>query len=293
MFDLHESAIPIKSFHLAEGPGGFIQAQQHLRGNPDDMYYGMTLVGSGRETPGWKKIKSLPSPINNLVLETGADGTGNLFSLDNFKDCVQKYVNTMDTVTADGGFDFSVDFNKQESNALSLVLVEVCYAIMLQKQAGNFVLKLFDMFLKPTVDILYLLSLAYEEVHVVKPNTSRYANSERYIVCKKFKLSDSHQFYPGFCDILERMGTGRSIESIVSHDLQYFYKINVQEINSVLGQQQIENINSTIVLIEQDKRKDKIETKKRNNATMCTEWCKMYNVPYNQTLVENNIFLNA
>ena len=149
------------------------------------------------------------------------------------------------------------------------------------------------MFLKPTVDILYLLSLAYEEVHVVKPNTSRYANSERYIVCKKFKLSDSRQFYPGFCDILERMGTGRSIESIVSHDLQYFYKINVQEINSVLGQQQIENINSTIVLIEQDKRKDKIEIKKRNNATMCTEWCKMYNVPYNQTLVENNIFLNA
>lgn len=293
MFELHKGTTPIKSFHLAEGPGGFIQAQEHLRRNPNDMYYGMTLVGCGRETPGWKKIKSLPSPIKNLVLETGADGTGNLFNLDNFKDCVQKYANTMDTVTADGGFDFSVDFNKQESNALSLVLVEVCYAIMLQKHKGNFVLKLFDMFLKPTVDILYLLSLAYEEVHVVKPNTSRYANSERYIVCKRFKPDDSRQFYPKFCGVLEQIGAGKPVQSIVPHSLQYFYRINIQEINSVLGQQQIENINSTIVLIEQDKRKDKIEAKKRNNATMCVEWCKMYNVPYNQTLVENNIFLNS
>jgi len=293
MFGLHKSPMPIKSFHLAEGPGGFIQAQEYLRGNPDDVYYGMTLVSSGRETPGWKKIKSLPSPIHNLVFENGVDDTGDLFNVGNFKSCVEKYANTIDLITADGGFDFSIDFNKQERNVLSLIFVEVCYAIMLQKHGGNFILKLFDMFLKPTVDIVYLLSLAYKEVHIVKPNTSRYANSERYIVCKEFKLIDSRQFYSKFCNVLECIGANNQIHSIVSRELHYFYKINIQEINSVLGQQQIENINSTIVLIEQDKRKDKIEIRKRNNALMCIEWCKTYGVPYNQTLVENNIFLNS
>ena len=31
-------------FHLAEGPGGFIEAMTHLRNNKDDKYYGMTLM---------------------------------------------------------------------------------------------------------------------------------------------------------------------------------------------------------------------------------------------------------
>ena len=35
---------PIRSFHLAEGPGGFIEAIQLMRMNTDDTYYGMTLI---------------------------------------------------------------------------------------------------------------------------------------------------------------------------------------------------------------------------------------------------------
>lgn len=293
MFELHTATQRIQSFHLAEGPGGFIQAQQYLRNNPNDKYYGMTLIKSGRETPGWKKINALSSPIQNLIFETGADGTGNLFNLENFKECVKKYANSMELVTADGGFDFSVDFNKQESNALSLILTEVCYALMLQKKGGNFVLKLFDMFLKPTVEILYILSLAYEDVHIVKPNTSRYANSERYVVCKNFKISNSKQYFSKLYNILEQIDKEKVVQSLLNFDIQYFYRVNIEEINSVLGQQQIENINNTIALIEQDKKKDKMEVKKRNNVMMCVEWCKMYNVPYNLPLIENNIFLNS
>ena len=33
---------PINTFHLAEGPGGFIEATQYLRKNSSDKYYGMT-----------------------------------------------------------------------------------------------------------------------------------------------------------------------------------------------------------------------------------------------------------
>ena len=36
-FDLEN----IKSFHLAEGPGGFIEAINNLRNNRNDVYYGM------------------------------------------------------------------------------------------------------------------------------------------------------------------------------------------------------------------------------------------------------------
>ena len=64
--------------------------------------------------------------------------------------------NTMDIVTADGGFDFSLDFNQQENMATQLIFCEVFYALAVQKQGGSFILKIFDVFHKTTVDILYI-----------------------------------------------------------------------------------------------------------------------------------------
>jgi hypothetical protein len=43
------------TFHLAEGPGGFIEALCYLRNNLNDTYYGMTLQNEDNNIPGWKK----------------------------------------------------------------------------------------------------------------------------------------------------------------------------------------------------------------------------------------------
>ena len=40
---------PIRSFHLAEGPGGFIEAVVNLRNNPNDTYIGMTIQDDKHE----------------------------------------------------------------------------------------------------------------------------------------------------------------------------------------------------------------------------------------------------
>ena len=40
----------LKSFHLAEGPGGFIEATNYMRGNSNDLYYGMTLIDENNLT---------------------------------------------------------------------------------------------------------------------------------------------------------------------------------------------------------------------------------------------------
>ena len=62
----------------------------------------------------------------------------------------------------------------------------------MQKQGGHFILKVFDIFHQSSVELIYLLSCFYERVYIIKPHTSRHANSEKYIVCKKFKFSDTH-----------------------------------------------------------------------------------------------------
>ena len=52
---------------------------------------------------------------------------------------------------------------------------------LLFKKSGNFFIKFFDTFTEASLQMIYLIALLYEEVYFVKPNTSRYANSEKYI----------------------------------------------------------------------------------------------------------------
>lgn len=306
----------INTFHLAEGPGGFIEALVHIRNNPDDVYHGMTLVDEHSfSCPGWKKSRAFLDRNPNVRLEYGADGTGNLLSLENYDSCCAKYRQHMHFITADGGFDFSANFNNQESLAQNLVVAEVLYAITMQHFGGSFVLKIFDIFTKVTVDLLQLLCSVYDDVIVFKPNTSRIANSEKYVVCKQFNIRDKHahdalinKFRDFFIGInvggvgshvqeSSTTDTGTSVVEITSvlntgadgrHNIQLLNRI--EEINAILGQQQIENITMTISMI-QTKTYDKLDAYKRANVQKCIAWCERYDIPCNKNVVSTNAFI--
>ena len=355
----------INTFHLAEGPGGFIEALSYLRGSDyqrvaaavavstgatacntsgggggggtpvqilkrntelheeymkelehmkltrrifdgtgngtsndyptygNDRYYGMTLVNDDPICPGWKKTRAFLENHPNVLIETGADKTGNLISLDNFHHCATKYRNKMDIITADGGFDFSVDFNNQENMATQLILCEVFYALAMQKQGGSFILKIFDVFHKPTVDILYLLCYYYNNVVIMKPHTSRIANSEKYVICQGFKIADSGKIIEQFARLFSSLTN--AITSILpqEHDLYFLNKI--EEMNAMVSFQQIENITSTLSIITNHRNTEKLEQYKKTNINKCIAWCEHYDIPYHVYHAANqstNIFLH-
>ena len=174
----------IKSFHLAEGPGGFIEAFNYKRNNKFDKYYGMTLISEDINIPSWKKSYNFINNNKNVIIEYGSSQTGDLFLKQNLLYCHEHYSSSMDYITADGGFDFSVDFNKQEELSMKLIIAQIFFALILQKKGGNFILKIFDVFKFKTVEIIFLLSNLYEYVYIYKPYTSRVANSEKYVICK-------------------------------------------------------------------------------------------------------------
>ena len=361
-----DSKMGIKTFHLAEGPGGFIEALAYLRGlgyqrhsyneynvkksgsiyesnentpSPihilkrntefhdeymkeqeylkvsrrifdsqkdvasqasnnvtygNDRYYGMTLVNDDPICPGWKKTRTFLESHPNVIIETGADKTGNLISLENFIYCAEKYKNTMDIVTADGGFDFSLDFNQQENMATQLIFCEVFYALVMQKQGGSFILKIFDVFHKTTVDILYILSYYYNNVSIMKPYTSRVANSEKYIICQGFKVGDSQSLIHQFTTIFPSLLNG-VLSSFLSFNHDLYYLNRIEEMNAMVSFQQIENITSTLSIITNHRNTEKLEQYKRANVNKCIAWCEKYDIPYNAQhacFQSTNIFLH-
>ena len=286
---------PIHSFHLAEGPGGFIEALAGLRKCPNDLYIGMTIIDDNQDpnVPGWKKTESFLRQNKNVYIETGSDKTGNILSLENLVYCKDKYASSMELVTGDGGFDFSMDFNNQEIHIAKLLFGQIAYAVTMQKKGGSFILKIFDSFMQHTIDLLYILSSFYEKVYIIKPNTSRYANSERYIVCKDFTFSSCEKFYPFFYKAFEKMlCVDEYINRFINIPLSYCFVIKLEEYNAIIGQQQIENIHFTISLIENKHKQEKIDNLIRTNIQKCLYWCTKYNIPYNQLITNTNIFVN-
>lgn len=293
-FQLHNIPNNITTFHLAEGPGGFIEALVNIRSNKDDIYYGMTILeySSDDNIPAWKKSEHFLNNNPNVIIENGQDGTGNILSISNFIHCNNKYASSMDIITADGGFDFSLDFNNQENNISRLLFGQVCYALIMQKHGGSFILKVFDCFSQHTIDILYILSAFYEKVYITKPQTSRYANSEKYIVCKNFKYYSNSTFYSFLYVAFSNMlSSTLNISRFINIKIPCLFITKIEEYNAIFGQQQIENIYHTLLLIENKNKNEKIDMLIKSNIQKCIHWCIKYNVSYNMFSHSTNLFL--
>lgn len=288
----------ITSFHLAEGPGGFIEAIADMRSvapneyNKGDKYFGMTLENtSDNSIPGWKKTESFMEKCKNFIVERGISETGDLSIVENLSYCFNMYHNSMDLVTGDGGFDFSIDFNQQEVVSSKLIFYQITFAIAMQKKGGHFIIKFFDTFTDISIDLIYLLGILYEKVYIVKPNTSRYANSEKYIVCKHYRLDDSTRILQKLFQLHLDISGNKNIMRIFTLPVPYLLTNRIEEYNAIFGQQQIECISNTLNLIDNSKY-DKLENQKKSNIQKCKQWCQKYKLPYHKNIISNNIFLH-
>ena len=278
----------IQSFHLAEGPGGFIEALQKYRKNDKDTYIGMTLMQDHKDVPRWNKIQQFMKHHPNISLEYGPKRDGNLYYRHNLDHILAHHKNKYDFITADGGFDNSLDFNKQEEHSINLIFCESLYALIMQKDNGSFVLKVFDIFHKATLEIMYLLCYFYGQVFVFKPHTSREANSERYIVCKFFQRKQNYEailskLCLGFKDLSKQ-----NLNRLFRFELNNFFMSKIQEINAIYGQQQVESILLTLNYIHDSAQiqKDKIDKIKINNLEKCIKWCRDHEQPVHDELVQ-------
>jgi 23S rRNA U2552 (ribose-2'-O)-methylase RlmE/FtsJ len=195
--------------NIAEGPGGFIQClidyRNHMKKRlyTDDHYHAITIRRQ-RQTAydnaaDWE-IANNPSGMSyfdrarkegyKIDLSYGIDGgDGNLTKTENIRAFTQQIgSNKCHLITADGGIllEGNTEYALQEILNSSLFFAEIVTALMNQNKGGTFILKIYDTYYQITVQLIYLLSIYYQEIKLFKPLTSRPANSEKYLICSGF-----------------------------------------------------------------------------------------------------------
>ena len=251
---------PIKTVHLAEGPGGFIEGLIELRKlnssvhQYKDKYYGMTLAPKNEYIPGWTRSCNFLKKNKNVYIVKGIDNTGDLYNVDNHNYLISRIGNDKaDLVTGDGGFDFSVDYNQQEILAYKLIFSQIILGLSIQAKHGTFICKLFDTNTLLSKQMIYILMMHYKRVYYYKPVTSRPANSEKYIICEDFSGINDYEIYQlqNILTIWNKLPKSYSVTSIMEeHTINDKMIEAIDETNNELQDIQISYINSTISLIK-------------------------------------------
>ncbi len=318
---------PVNTLHLAEGPGGFIEAWLSLRNRqklalgsggqtinllyqPDNAY-AITLIDPAFEVPSWKRSIEFLRENPNVHIMSGADGTGNLYNIDNLRYLAERLrFKNIELVTADGGFDFSVGYNAQEYLACKLIFAEIIGALAVLTVGGCFLCKFFDLNNKLTADMLYLLQCHFRLIDIIKPSTSRPANSEKYIICYGFR-GISNEVFERLLAVLDQWNrinadnetTVTELISLISADTKagptnmQFTVINglfketagppasfyayVTQVNDKLIKSQVQNIDNTIEAIERKRFEDLdwLSTTLEHQAEMALKWCTRFGIP--------------
>ena len=300
-FDLINNPKLLKISSLAEGPGGFIEATVNYRKRitkNKDTINAITLYSTNKDIPGWNKSKNFLKKNPNVIISYGKDKTGDLYNVDNIKEYVSLFNNDVDFITADGGFDFSYNFNKQEQLSYRILFCEIITALSIQKIGGSFVCKFFDIYTDITQSLIYLLFTFYKEVYITKPNTSRAANSEKYIVCKGFigintkYLEKLYILVNNFKYIYDN---NMYINQLFDFDINVKFKTELNKINTIFFNKQINSIITTLSLIKQNNLNIEFNNTIKKQTILAYKWCKYYKISVNYNskfLIKYNKVIN-
>jgi len=192
-------------------------------------------------------------------------------------------------------FDFIFyELNKekyQNDNDYIIGLIQIVILLLkTQKQGGFCIIKINTIFLKPVLDIIYFISSLYQKTYIMKPTVNNMATFHKYLICKNF-IEDSFS-KPSYCEKLiyylekfkvhqeKNMKMPIYISSIIDSSLPCYFVSKINDINIILGQQQLDAIHQMILFFK-NKNKDKMNQLIKMHIYKSIKWCEKFKIPYN------------
>ena len=268
----------LRSSHVAEGPGGFIEAfleKADANRMKVQKSYAITLKPNSNHVPGWRRSHQFLQRHQEVKIHYGVDGTGDIYVPENQTSFIQLHETyKAQLFTGDGGFDFSTDYDNQEKSIYPLLIASALIGLQVLAPEGTLVLKLFDVYSSVTQYFLRCVTLCFKDWCLYKPVTSRPCNSERYLICRGFRKA--HPFV--IHQLMNLQTRWRQFQTVPQVDYLEFYsekeksymETHIQSFVTI----QTENLQKTLDL--QDTPSSEFQWKEQYSNAL--RWCSEFHV---------------
>ncbi|EFO83570.1 hypothetical protein CRE_02812 [Caenorhabditis remanei] len=189
---------PMRSFHLCEGPGYFIDAVymallEERRGTEEDIKNKLWEWGANTLNPYFENESCFKKLIDDSHIREhrdrwffGPSDDGDVKKLTEDYLIKNELAGSFDLVTADGSTDTQGQEGQIEEVVASLIRAEVEAALILLRKNGRLILKVYRFCALDTQDVMMLLADNFGSIRVFKPKASRPGSSEKYVICEGF-----------------------------------------------------------------------------------------------------------
>jgi len=194
--------------------------------------------------------------------------------------------------------------NRDNINQHIINLLELFIIIINQlKENSIIILKINNLFNKQILEIIYLLNSFFEKTLIIKPNASNITSFDKYIIFQKLKINHHdfglfhnynvilNEFITNYYNMNNNINCELNIQNIITLDLPYYFLNKIDDINIIIGQQQLEALTQIINILKSKNVEEKIEVLKKNNIQKCVNWCEKFKIPCNKFSDKINLFL--
>lgn len=294
--DMHS---PIRIFVMGEGNMNIsaLQSIHRMRNNSArDNYF---LFGS-KPLDTFLKDTPLKMASIHMALVLDKETNSEHFTLSNLNNCISKYESSMELIISDAILPMITRVNKlsedfiqdQEYQTTRIAMLQVCFALCMQKKNGVFILKMGDCFSPLSLDLICILSSFYNKTYFTKPTVSDSSSSGRFIVCKGFVYDQIKDYHSVLINIFDRvLSSGLFTDSSSTQSTPYLsrfiqwnipklFVVKIEEINSIFGQTQLEQLQHIHSVLTHKYKQDKINHFTKSNTQKCIQWCIKYKIPF-------------
>jgi hypothetical protein len=156
-----------------------------------------------------------------------------------------------------------------------LIFTELLVAIQCQSPDGTLVIRIHDVYTKPMVQLVAIMTGLYKSVSIIKPRNTKPTNSEKYIVCTSY-IGVDNALLDAMNWIYNNWGNDLYCRNVgIKNNIEHVEK-KIRTYNEKLMRTQLDNVDTMMGWNSTDIPENEVQSYQNMKAV---EFCRSFGLP--------------